>query len=71
VVGEDKKVEIRSVKVGEQVGNRWIITQGLKAGEQSIVSGVQKVKTGMAVNPKPFTPEPPPAQPASGAPTNP
>ena len=69
VVGNDNKVDIRSVKVGEQVGNMWIITQGLKPGERIVVSGVQKVKTGMVVNPKPFVVEPLPAQAVAGSPS--
>lgn len=62
VVGADNKVDVRSVKVGEQVGNMWIITQGIKPGERIIVSGVQKVKAGMVVNPKSSVTEPTPAQ---------
>ena len=62
VVGGDNKVDIRPVKVGEQVGSMWIITHGLKPGERVVVSGVQKVKTGMVVNPKPSVAEPTPAQ---------
>lgn len=65
VVGEDQKVEIRGVKVGEQVGNMWIITQGVKVGERIIVSGIQKVKAGMIVNPQ--SPAPEPTSPSAGA----
>jgi membrane fusion protein (multidrug efflux system) len=68
VVGDDNKIDIRSVKVGEQVGNKWIIVQGLKPGEQIVVAGVQKVKTGMVVNPKPFVAEPTPVQAVVGSP---
>jgi membrane fusion protein (multidrug efflux system) len=76
VVGEDNKVDVRpvkvgeqvSVKVGEQVGNMWIITQGLNPGERVVVAGVQKVKTGMVVNPKPAVAEPAPAQVVTGTP---
>ena len=55
VVGADKKVSIRPVKVGDRVGSMWIISEGLKPGEQVIAEGIQKVKAGMLVNPKPFT----------------
>ncbi len=55
VVGSDNKVQIRPVKVGEQVGTDWIIEQGLKPGERVVAEGVQKVRGGMAVNPKPLT----------------
>lgn len=68
VVGDDHKIDIRSVKVGEQVGNMWIITQGLKPGERIVVTGVQKVKTGMVVNPKPYVAEPTPTQAVVGPP---
>jgi len=77
VVGEGNKVDIRAVKVGEQVPvkvgeqveNMWIITQGLNPGEQIVVSGVQKVKAGMVVNPKPFVREPAPAKTVAGSPS--
>lgn len=54
VVGSDKKVTIRPVKPGERIENLWIIDEGLKLGESIVVEGVQKVKDGMPVNPKPF-----------------
>src|SRR5262252_1679806 len=55
VVGNDNKVQIRPVKVGEQAGTDWIIEQGLKPGERVVAEGVQKVRGGMTVNPKPLT----------------
>ena len=54
VVGKDNKVEIRPVKVGERIGPQWIIDTGLKPGERVVVEGVQRVKAGMTVNPKPL-----------------
>jgi membrane fusion protein, multidrug efflux system len=54
VVGGDNRVHIRPVKVGERIGPMWIIDQGLKPGERVVAEGVQKVKEGLAVNPKPF-----------------
>ena len=58
VVTPDNKVEIRPVKVGERSGNLWIIDQGLKPGERVVVEGLQKVKAGMTVDPKPFQDQP-------------
>lgn len=52
VVGADNKVNIRPIKTGERVGNLWVITSGLQAGERVVVEGLQKVKEGMVVNPK-------------------
>src|SRR6202030_1201742 len=55
VVGSDNKVSVRIVKVGERVGTEWIIDSGVKQGEMVIVEGVQKVRDGASVNPKPLT----------------
>jgi membrane fusion protein (multidrug efflux system) len=56
VVGPENKVAIRQVKTGERVGQLWVIEEGLKAGERVVAEGTQKVREGMAVNPKPFVP---------------
>jgi membrane fusion protein (multidrug efflux system) len=58
VVNPDNKVEIRPVKVGQRSGNLWIIEKGLQRGERVIVEGLQKVKAGMSVDPKPFQDQP-------------
>jgi membrane fusion protein (multidrug efflux system) len=55
VVGPENKVAIRQVKTGERVGQLWVIEEGLKAGEKVVAEGTQKVRDGMAVNPKPFS----------------
>ena len=54
VVGQDNKIAIRRVKAGHRVDSDWIIDEGLKPGERVVAEGVQKVKEGMTVNPKPF-----------------
>lgn len=54
VVDGANKVAIRPVKVGETVGHDWIIREGINAGERVIVEGLQKVRQGVQVNPKPF-----------------
>ena len=51
VVGSDNKAMIRPVKTGERVGELWIITEGIKPGEQIIVEGMQKAKEGSPVKP--------------------
>ncbi|GAA5786514.1 MexX family efflux pump subunit [Chitiniphilus shinanonensis] len=51
VVAADKKVAIRPVKTGGFSGQDWIVTNGLKAGEQVIVDGLQKVGPGAPVTP--------------------
>ncbi len=55
VVGQDNKVNIRPVKTGDRVGQMWVITDGVKAGERVIVEGVQKAREGSVVNPKTST----------------
>jgi RND family efflux transporter MFP subunit len=52
VVGNDNKVNIRIVSVGERVGTQWIIDKGVAPGEKVIVEGVQKVRDGSPVIPK-------------------
>jgi len=49
VVSRDNKVSIRPVTVGDRVGNLWIVTEGLKAGERVIVEGLLKVREGAVV----------------------
>jgi RND family efflux transporter MFP subunit len=56
-VDGDNKVNIRTVKVGDRVGSQWIIADGLKPGERVVAEGIQKVRPGAPVNPKPFAVE--------------
>lgn len=53
VVDGSDRVNIRTVKTGDRVGSQWIINDGLHPGERVIVEGVQKVRQGIQVNPKP------------------
>lgn len=55
VVNSDNRIGIRPVRVGVQTDNRWVISDGLKPGDLVVVEGTQKVRSGMVVNPKPFT----------------
>ena len=54
VVGPDNKIDIRTVKVGERVGAMLIVEEGLKPGDIVVVEGMQKVRPGALVNPKPY-----------------
>jgi membrane fusion protein, multidrug efflux system len=54
VIDKENKVSIRPVKVGDTSGSEWVIAEGLKAGERVVAEGVQKVRPGMVVSPKPF-----------------
>jgi len=53
LLGADKKAIIRPVKAGEKVGTMWVIDEGLKPDDQVIVEGIEKVKDGTPVVPKP------------------
>jgi membrane fusion protein (multidrug efflux system) len=52
VVGNDNKVTIRPVRMGERSGSTWVVEEGLQPGERVIVEGLQKVRSGVVVNPK-------------------
>jgi membrane fusion protein (multidrug efflux system) len=54
VVGPGNKVAIRPVKVGGWVEQLWVVEEGLKPGEKVVAEGIQKVRDGMTVSPKPF-----------------
>jgi membrane fusion protein (multidrug efflux system) len=57
-VDDSNRVNIRAVKLGDTVGNRRIVADGLRPNERVIVEGLQKVRQGMAVSPKPAGPDP-------------
>jgi membrane fusion protein (multidrug efflux system) len=57
VVDDENKVSIRAVEVGDRVGTQWIVAGGLKRGDRVVAEGVQKVRPGMQVNPKPLAAE--------------
>lgn len=51
VVGADNKAERRRLELGRAVGNQWLVTAGLQAGERLIVEGLQRVRAGQVVTP--------------------
>ena len=57
VVDRENKVGIRPVQMGDQIGNQWIVLEGLRPGERVVAEGTQKVRSGMKVNAKPYTAE--------------
>jgi membrane fusion protein (multidrug efflux system) len=46
VVGADGKAEIREVRVSQTIGDKWLVEDGLAAGDKVIVEGLQKIKPG-------------------------
>jgi len=63
VIGADNKAELRVVETSSTIGNRWIVSSGIKAGDQVILDNLQKLRPGMPV--KLATPAP--AQPQASA----
>jgi len=53
VVGAENKAEPRQLKAERAIGDKWLVTEGLKAGDQLIVEGLQKVRPGAPVKPVP------------------
>jgi membrane fusion protein (multidrug efflux system) len=53
-VGSDNKVAFRNVTVGPREGSLWVIEKGLDPGDRVIVEGIQKVREGAVVAPKPM-----------------
>ncbi|MNE52607.1 Multidrug efflux pump subunit AcrA precursor [compost metagenome] len=49
VIGADGRAEVRGVKTGVMQGSRWQIREGLKPGDQVIVSGLAGLQPGTAV----------------------
>jgi membrane fusion protein (multidrug efflux system) len=53
VVSPERRVERRQIVADRAVGDAWLVTAGLKRGEQVIVDGLQKVRPGAEVKPVP------------------
>jgi len=49
VVNADNKVELRELKTDRAIGDKWLVTSGLKAGDRVIVEGLQMVRPGIEV----------------------
>ncbi|WP_289015844.1 efflux RND transporter periplasmic adaptor subunit [uncultured Methylobacterium sp.] len=54
VVGGDKALALRPLRVGALTEAGWIVEEGLKPGETVVVEGFQKIQPGMTVNPVPW-----------------
>ncbi|OAT33879.1 membrane fusion protein of RND family multidrug efflux pump [Buttiauxella brennerae ATCC 51605] len=49
VIGKEDKVEVRNITATQAIGDKWLVTDGLKDGDRVIVTGLQKVKPGVQV----------------------
>ncbi|MCR5942711.1 efflux RND transporter periplasmic adaptor subunit [Ochrobactrum sp. XJ1] len=55
IVGIDNKVEVRNVQLGWLLDGRWVVTNGITAGDRVIVEGFQRIAQGAKVTPEPWT----------------
>ena len=55
VVNDKNQVEPRTVVAPQAIGDRWLVTEGLKNGDRVIVSGLQKARPGATVVATPDT----------------
>ena len=69
VVGAGDKVEPRTLVADRAIGDRWLVTSGLSAGDRLIVEGLNKVGPGMPVHPVEVAAKPtaPAVKPVEGA----
>lgn len=49
VVNEEGMAELRNIRTGRSIDNHWLVLEGLQAGEQVIVAGLQKIGPGAPV----------------------
>ncbi|MGL5513945.1 MAG: efflux RND transporter periplasmic adaptor subunit, partial [Sporomusa sp.] len=57
VVTADGKAESRKVRMGERVGNMWVVNEGLAPGDVVVVEGIDKVSQGTDLKVTMITPE--------------
>lgn len=63
IVGANNVATPRPIKVGQLIGGKWVVSQGLRPGDKVIVNGLQKVRPGLPVTVTPPGPlGPPPAK---------
>jgi membrane fusion protein (multidrug efflux system) len=56
VVGPDDKAVTRIVKTERALGDQWLVTEGVAAGDKVILTGIQNVKSGDMVHPHEYVP---------------
>lgn len=61
VVAPDRTVQSRTVRLGPRFETQWVVDEGVKPGEDVVVSGLQQIRAGMRVEPTRAT-----APPAAG-----
>lgn len=67
LIGEDGTAMPKSVTASRAIGDKWLVTEGLSAGDRVVVAGVQKLQPGVAVTPVEAGTN---AQPPAGSPSH-
>jgi membrane fusion protein (multidrug efflux system) len=68
VVDKDNKAALKIIQTSRAVGDKWVVTGGLAAGDKVIVDGLQKVRPGAEVHATEVDPDAPPAPAPAPAP---
>jgi membrane fusion protein (multidrug efflux system) len=56
VVGPDNKLQARQLTTSRAIGDKWLVTSGLKPGDRLVMDGAMMAQPGMPVQPVPWTP---------------
>jgi membrane fusion protein (multidrug efflux system) len=56
IVDSEGKAQSRDIETGRMIGNRWLVTKGLSAGDRVIIDGLQNIKAGQPVTVTPPAP---------------
>ena len=67
VVGAGDKLEIRKLTTTRAIGDKWLVTSGLKPGDRLVMDGTMMLQPGMPVKPVAWTPPPTPSKVAQAA----
>lgn len=59
IVGENGTAELRVLQTPRSIGNQWLVSAGLKPGDQVIINNLQKIRPGAPVKVAPASPPPP------------
>ncbi|MNE44505.1 Multidrug export protein AcrE precursor [compost metagenome] len=57
IVDAHNKAQLRQVIASQAIGDKWLVTSGLQAGDKVIVSGLMRLKPGMQVRATEETPD--------------
>lgn len=68
IVDDQNIARPRLIRTDNAVGDKWVVTSGLKAGERVIIEGLLKARPGLPVVPETFAPEAETSQTAAKAP---